>query len=82
MKPQNTSLDYISIKYRNEPKKLDTAVVKNCDTLWKCFQKTVWTMPDRPFLGRREAIKPEDIEISNNHVAREVMGDYKWLSFR
>lgn len=53
VQPDMKSLDYVSSKYRQEPAKLDVALHKSCDTLWKCFMKAVWTLPDRPFLGTR-----------------------------
>ena len=55
-KPPDRTKDIISIKHRSSPQKLDSTVHQGCDTIWKCFKKTVWCYPNKPFLGVREQI--------------------------
>ena len=66
MKPSNRTHDYISCKYRNEPHKLDSFLYQGCNTLWKCFKKSVWNNPNNPFLGRRKIIKTAHGVFKNN----------------
>jgi hypothetical protein len=57
IKPADRSKDIISYKYRNNPAQLDNVVHKGCDTLWKCFKRTVWRQPNDPFMGERRPKK-------------------------
>lgn len=42
LKPPDSSKDIISHKHRNDSTQLDTVCFKGCDTVWKCFKRTVW----------------------------------------
>lgn len=44
--------------------------------------KSVWTLPDNPFLGAREPLSDEQILMQTGIRSMEVLGDYKWLSFK
>ena len=56
-KPADRTKDLVSIQYKSSPQRLDRVVHQGCDTLWKCFKRTVWCFPNHPFLGVREPIK-------------------------
>jgi hypothetical protein len=55
-KPENRSKDIISFKNKNNPSRLDTVNNKGCDTIWKCFKRTVWRLPNEAFLGERRPL--------------------------
>ena len=57
VKPDDRTKDIISYANRDQPQKLDTVVHSGCDTIWKCFKRTVWRNPNRPFLGERKKAK-------------------------
>ena len=52
-KPDGRTKDIISTKYKTSSNRLDREVYSGCDTLWKCFKRTVWVYPNNPFLGTR-----------------------------
>ena len=53
LKPEGRTKDYISARHMNCPTKLDSDMYSGCDTIWKCFKRSVWLAPDKPFLGHR-----------------------------
>jgi len=52
-KPQDRTKDIISSANKDKPSRLDTVDYKGCDTVWKCFKRSVWRHPNRPFMGER-----------------------------
>ena len=54
-------------------------VHQGCDTIWKCFKRTVWCHPNLPFLGNREQINK-----GKNYAQYDdqVLGEYKWTTFQ
>ena len=67
-KPPDRTKDLISMKHRHCPQKLDRFLYSGCNTYWKCFKRSVWCFPDKPFLGSRE-------------LKDGKFGDYKWKTF-
>ena len=57
VKPKGRSKDIISSKHRENPTALDRYQHLGCDTVWKCFKRSVWRNPDRPFLGTRKKMQ-------------------------
>ena len=43
--------------------------------------KTVWTIPDKPFLGQREYLKFETAHGKSRQLGSDAYGEYKWLTF-
>lgn len=77
-KPADRTKDIIAIKHRHSPRTMDRAVFTGCDTLWKCFKKTVWCHPQKPFLGVREEIQ-EGLAKTGSMAVRH--GEYNWKTF-
>ena len=44
--------------------------------------KSVWTIPDKPFLGKRDYLRFDEIRGKNRKMPSETHGEYKWLTFR
>lgn len=44
--------------------------------------KSVWTIPDKPFLGKRDYLRFDELRGKNRKMPSETHGDYKWLTFR
>ena len=55
-KPEGRTKDIICVKHRSNPSRLDRVSVQGCDTIWKCFKRSVWRNPNGKFLGQREVI--------------------------
>ena len=53
-KPEGRTKDIISYSNISRPTHLDTVSHSGCDTLWKCFKRSVWTGPTRNYLGQRD----------------------------
>lgn len=61
---------------------LDSFLHQGCDTLWKCFKKSVWNSPNNPFLGRRKIIKTaHGVFRNNDSFTKTKQGNYEWLTF-
>lgn len=81
-KPTDRSKDIISYKYRNDPVSLDDVCHKGCDTIWKCFKRTVWRQPNDPFLGERKPLNQSIIQEKYNlSRANEELGEYQWQTW-
>ena len=65
IKPADRTKDLISIQHRDNPLRIDTVKYQGCDTIWKCFKRSVWRYPDAPFLGVREKINRGYTNTSN-----------------
>jgi long-chain acyl-CoA synthetase len=58
--------------------KLDRCSNSGCDTIWKCFKRSVWRHPDRPFLGQREKTQKGFIGLSGG---QSTLGPYVWRTW-
>ena len=43
--------------------------------------KTVWTIPDKPFLGQREFLKFDNAHGKSRQLGSDAYGEYQWLTF-
>lgn len=80
-KPHGRSKDLISSKHRDNPNRLDRCVHPGCDTIWKCFKRSVWLHPDKPFLGVRTRSKRSFLGLPSNDEDDEGFGPYEWKSW-
>ena len=78
VKPEGRTKDIISYKNKNMPNTLDTSIHKGCDTVWKCFKRSVWMGPDRPFMGERGLKKVSPLAKYNVPMQEKELGDYQW----
>jgi hypothetical protein len=83
-KPSDRTKDIISYFNREQPQRLDTVDHLGCDTVWKCFKRSVWRNPDGPFLGERQYISngPLDKYNINFNKANQKLGEYQWQTFK
>ena len=56
LKPEGRTKDLISSKHKNQPHILDRSCYAGCDTIWKCFKRSVWRFPNKNFIGEREKL--------------------------
>lgn len=82
LKPADRTKDIISHKYRNRPCQLDTVSHKGCDTIWKCFKRTVWVQPDLPFLGYRKPIQNNLEQQFGLASQMQDLGEYQWQTWK
>ena len=81
MKPQGRSKDIISAKHRDNPNRLDRVDKLGCDTVWKCFKRSVWRNPDRPFLGVRRKMQKVFMGLPNHDKNETYLGEYEWKTW-
>ena len=80
VKPEDRSKDIVSYRNKNRPNDLST-FQNGCETLWKCFKRSVWRYLERPFLGARKLIKSHLAEYRFEKETKYHLGDYEWLTY-
>ena len=79
--PKDRTKDIISYKNKSNSSKLDLEYVKGCNTLWKCFKRSVWLHPKRPFLGERGDDSNRNLSRYLPKEEKNVDGEYQWQTF-
>ena len=76
IKPADRTKDIISVKHQSSPLTLDKVKHHGCDTIWKCFKRSVWKNPTAPFLGVRS-------QINRGYLDQRKIehGQYNWLTY-
>jgi len=80
-KPKDRTKDIIAYSNKNDPSNLDRTVHKGCDTLWKCFKRTVWRTPDNYFLGEREQISQTAFGKYTSSKNEGKLGQFIWQTW-
>jgi hypothetical protein len=81
-KPEGRTKDLISSKHKNSPHVLDRCDFTGCDTIWKCFKRSVWRFPNKNFLGEREKIYSGGLNKYKVPTGDVKYGEYVWQTFR
>ena len=80
-KPEGRTKDIISFANRDNPNRLDRVAHLGCDTVWKCFKRNVWRLPDRPFLGERRYESRGHLDKYNIQSQKRTLGGYAWQTW-
>jgi hypothetical protein len=63
------------------PHQLDRVLHSGLDTVWKCFKRSVWKNPDKPFIGERQKTYVKATKY-NATVGKCEYGEYVWQTFQ
>jgi long-subunit acyl-CoA synthetase (AMP-forming) len=62
--------------------KLDRVKNQGCDTLWKCFKRSVWMYPNQPFLGVRTKVTEQFMGLPQQQTKADQLGEYNWKTWQ